>query len=105
MATLNFFKRKAVPYLVNKGETSNSWFREYSDGWVEQGGYFSADKATEVVSLARPFVNENYCLVINGNIVGTANGNFGFSAKTNSTFSILNAYNAKGFDWFACGFS
>lgn len=89
--------------VVDSGSTSTGWWRKWSDGWIEQGGRFTANELTEKISLVKPFANTDYCLLVNGNIVGNANGNWGYSEKTKTTFSILNAYNAKGFDWFACG--
>ena len=46
--------------LVESYSDNYSWYRVYSDGWVEQGGYSTADPVT----LFKPYSNTNYSIFI-----------------------------------------
>jgi hypothetical protein len=82
----------------------NEWYRIWSDGWIEQGGYGSAS-----VTLLKPYSNTNY----NVQITSTYTGSGGFVMtcydKTTSNFKIYRSWysggeaNGYGF-WRACGY-
>ena len=46
--------------VVNVGESGNSWFREWSDGWIEQGGKVSRTGVKDIVTLPKAYSNTHY---------------------------------------------
>lgn len=93
------------PYIVEVSDKSllPSWYRVWSNGWCEQGGYIAA-KTTEF-SYLFPFVSTEYSLIVNfAESSGTANAVIKNVApfKTNSGFTIgssdhLRVWEAKGY--------
>lgn len=58
-------------FLVAKqdptAENNYTWYRKWSDGWVEQGGYISANNVREIssaVTLPVPMANNTYSVTI-----------------------------------------
>lgn len=53
-------------YIVEKSDPSllPSWFRVWSDGWIEQGGRINTTSENQqvTVNLLKPFSNTNYCI-------------------------------------------
>lgn len=92
-----------------KSEDGASWYRRYSDGWVEQGGHLTASKNPETISLFIPFANDKYNLQLtsgdnddNAKINGVA-----VYQRTSSNFTFVSGYNgtfyAVEINWYACG--
>lgn len=84
-----------------------TWYRKYSDGWVEQGGTFSGtfgQYTTKTVSLPIEMVNTAYCGFITSYETGT-NYTPHISAKTTTTvtFSYVINTTANGATWLVCG--
>lgn len=89
-----------------------SWYRKYSDGWIEQGGDIQSSTKNESVTVTLPtaFTTTTYCVI--GTLAGTGStsndaGSFvivtpkkttGFTAKsTDDTTNYLST-------WYACGY-
>lgn len=53
-----------VKYIVETWQSGTSWYRVWSDGWIEQGGYLSWNGAWTTLTFNRPFTTTNY--YING---------------------------------------
>lgn len=92
------------PYIVEVSDKSilPSWYRVYSDGWCEQGGYCSASMD---VTFLKPFIDANYSLV-GGLIPGVSSENyehmnFKNQTATGFTFSTYDQYKVK---WVASGY-
>lgn len=77
-----------------------SWYRKYSDGWIEQGGYTSTTTATYPL----PFANTDYTLLTGSNRGGSSNsGNFNYITKWSETgFTHALDSNQKVW-WYAVG--
>lgn len=45
-----------------------SWYRVYSDGWCEQGGYYvpTSSAYNYTISLLKPYTNTDYCIYLTG---------------------------------------
>ena len=102
--------------VVVKTWTANdglSWYRKYSDGWIEQGGFYykgsSVDNALQTVTLPTPFSTRTY--VVSTMPLGTGTG---FSAvlgcdcytasyRTTSKFTIHMNGGYFGYEWYATG--
>lgn len=59
-----------APYITETYQNGNSWYRIWSDGWCEQGGY-AADNSS--VIFLKPYTNNSYTLIGSG-VTGSANG-------------------------------
>lgn len=59
---LDFLKNRnsADAYIVETGGDSTSWYREWSDGLLEQGGSYTAVNGTNTVTFLKPFSSSNY---------------------------------------------
>lgn len=49
--------------VVEKGTTASGWYRLYSDGWIEQGGYFDPTSATKTISI-KEMANTDYTILL-----------------------------------------
>lgn len=88
-----------------KSTDGMTWFRKWSDGFIEQGG-FSGPSAT-YFNLATPFSNTNYTLLA----TCAAGGNYsnsGYMVSTNnktvSSFQYLTGFSGWSLYWYAAGF-
>lgn len=84
--------------LVDDNVDGTQWFRKYSDGWIEQGGYVSNVPmyGSVTTSLVVPLSNTDYTIVI-----GSAGGSESIckvstSSKTTSSFVISRQYTGNG---------
>jgi len=99
--------RTVVDTYVN----GTSWYRVYSDGWIEQGGYYlGLGQGIYILTLLKSFTNTNYTFLRNQYSLGSGGSSgyycTGYTAKTASTVSIptdSTGYTA-GYSWFACGY-
>ena len=53
-----------IKYVKETWKSGTSWYRIWSDGWIEQGGYLSWNGAWTTLTFNRPFTTTNY--YING---------------------------------------
>lgn len=83
-----------------------SWYRKYSDGWIEQGGEFTKQRDTNVtVTFPVAFRNTNYTIATSQYAQLSSNSPVcAFTAKT--TTGITHNYGSWGskWGWFACGY-
>lgn len=98
----------APAYVVQNYRSGKSWYRLWSDGWLEQGGYRSGSEGGFVTfNLIKAFSTTDYnvlgmctrtdatfapCMIVNNNNKTTAS----FQALPNST--------SQGVYWTACGY-
>lgn len=83
-----------------------SWYRVYSDGWVEQGGQISSLGTTAVsVTLLKPFADTNYTIntasYVNNN---TIQHGYVRNAPTTTTIGFRATGTVDTFYWTACGY-
>ena len=93
---------QALPHITETYVNGTSWYRIYSDKWLEQGGYCSS--STQTVKYLKSFKNTNYTLV-GGLIQGTPSTtyehlNMGSQTVNGFTYTSYDGYSLK---WFACG--
>lgn len=98
-----------VPAVVVKNyRNGKSWYRVFSDGWVEQGGYRTGSENTFVTfNLLKSFATTDYSVKGNCTRTDTAfdpsfivNNN----SKTTTSFSALPNSSSQGVYWTACGY-
>lgn len=70
-ADRDFYNTSMIDFVVARqlptAENNYTWYRKYRSGWVEQGGYISANNAREIssaVTLPVPMANMNYSVTI-----------------------------------------
>lgn len=113
LAALNFLKKRTGAYLVDSGETSTTWYRKYSDGWVEQGGNVNevGFYAQKNVTYPIPFRDASYSLCVGGknnpyNNESIVSAIFCTRLSDKSSCTICNYSNPTSTaTWFACGYS
>ena len=84
-------------------QSGQSWYRKYSNGWVEQGGYVS-DAVDATVNLLVPMKDTNYTLLTSKSMYAGSHviNTYG---KTSTSFSICAwGQGGKGFKSSATGF-
>lgn len=99
-----------IPVLVHSWNSGTSWYRKYSDGWIEQGGstYLSSNPCNLTFHLT--FSNTNYTFVgfyrdidDNAKITGCA-----YRTKYTSYIRLVQGYNDNSYPdtimWYACGY-
>lgn len=69
------------PFICEITSNGTSWAKKWSDGWVEQGGYFS-NLYDGTVSLLVPMANTNYSVITSK-----------YVAEEDSSSYVINAYN------------
>ena len=102
-----------VAVVVQNYVSGASWYRVWSDGWKEQGGYVAgsttADK-TYTVTFLKSFSNANYTVQINPRVVNNTTTpqirHIGYYTKAASNFTFCMPANTyvTGSDWYACGY-
>lgn len=87
-------------FIVESWRSGTEWYRKYSDGTIEQGGYVSTTTATYPL----PFANTDYTLLTGSNRGGSNNsGNFYYvTAWTTTGFTHALDSNQKVW-WYAVG--
>ena len=108
--------RSAVKaYITETYVNGASWYRIWSDGWIEQGGHFSrafTHNTAFKISFLKAFSNANNYLVLQGGSSALAGVSLvGFELATRTKTSYTAKYNAQNggthtleYDWYACGY-
>ena len=112
----NIESPKLPVFLVAKqdptAENGYTWYRLYSDNWVEQGGaYTGSTNDTNVangITFLKPFADTNYFAMITCNstntTVNTAQPDWIYGRSTTSMSVHIDSYtNGTRKDWMACG--
>lgn len=87
--------------VIQNYVSGTSWYRVWSDGWIEQGGY-SSGSSGRTVALIKNFTTTNYS--INGAIIGTSATGDNSIVIGNLTTSNFKIYSANATRWYACGY-
>lgn len=93
-------------YIKETGKSSDgtSWYRVWSDGWIEQGGtYTSSDNSRYPITLSKRMTTTNYHSTVTGGYHVTSNNGFGYCYdKTTSGFKAV-VIEPRG-TWYVCGY-
>jgi hypothetical protein len=99
-----------APHIVETYVNGTSWYRVYSDGWVEQGGQFGGDGAGGItIGLLKTMADTNYSLEVFANV---SDGTFFGTGYKNSTSQITiwttnyigGMTRQAGSSWKVCGY-
>lgn len=58
--TLNALGERRV---IEAGKNGTTWYRKWSDGWIEQGGQIEANIGQATVTFPKAFTDSNYSIV------------------------------------------
>lgn len=91
--------------VVTNYRNGASWYRIWSDGWIEQGGYSQGGKTATTVTFPKPFTNTNYTITLGttGTLGTNNNGICSISEKTASSFKLY-SFSDYYCNWYACGY-
>jgi hypothetical protein len=93
-------------YVKETGKSSDgtSWYRVWSDGWIEQGGtYTSSDNSKYPITLSKKMTTTNYHSTVTGEYNVASNNGFGCCYdKTTSGFKAV-VIEPRG-TWYVCGY-
>lgn len=111
----SYIKTSALKsYVTETWKNGRSWYRKYSDGWIEQGGYINSGSTGSwrtTVSLHKAYTSASTYNVIvtiddidpNGD--RTQNCGIGTYSKTSSSFSVAQENSGSPYaSWYACGY-
>ena len=95
----------------SKYNADGSWYRKWSDGWLEQGGFCNATSngAAITVNLLKPMKNTNYTVLKSFNTTtgGYTSGAtalyYQAYAKTTTSFNTYDGTTTLKTVWYACG--
>jgi hypothetical protein len=97
---------------VQSWKSGTSWYREYSDGWIEQGGTViigsssTSSSAVKIVTLHKPFISTGYSILVTPRSEDGAWVAVTIKEKTTTNFGayLQESNYAKGVFWRASGF-
>lgn len=76
-------------YITDTYSNGNNWYRKYSNGWVEQGGYMNGLYDARV-TLHVPMKNTNYTVLTGKNYAGSTSSSAAINvySKTTTNFTV-----------------
>ena len=101
-----------VSYVVEQGsDESGSWYRRFSNGWVEQGGYI-ADMPYSMIRVTYPveFRDKNYVILMTAGVTdsgGNLSDGFAVSSKMTTSINLQGNYTSDTnlYSWEAKGYA
>ena len=97
----------AKAYTTETWSKGTSWYRKYSDGWIEQGGGYTKERDTNItVTFPVAFKDTNYTIstVQYSRLPNSDAPICDFTFKTNTGFAHNYPSWGSKIDWFACGY-
>ena len=99
-------------YIVDSWRNGRNWWRKYSDGWMEQGGWVTmvavkSNWGSTVINLHQPFIDTNYlCSALFPSINDGAYGTAGQPQELTRSSFVMRVYNSGSAvePWYACGY-
>lgn len=90
--------------IVETYHSGASWYRVYSDGFCEQGGYITSASGSSI-SLLKNYADTNYSILLSGSYgsAGTDVNTVVWNNKTTSSFTYYKSF-SNGTTWYACGY-
>lgn len=91
-----------VAVVVQNYVNGTSWYRVWSDGWIEQGSTKAYENNTGnyTISLLKPFSNANYTVIVQTG----AGGSYASAVSSQTATSFTGGYLGRCRGWYACGY-
>lgn len=103
---LSDIQQLSKSYITETYINGSSWYRVWSDGWIEQGGRLQIQASTQAsVNLMKPYSDTNYAAFCSHSLPGTGNQAESYIQQTSaSVVSIGNSCgNEQTFTWMCAG--
>ncbi len=106
---LNWLNTDGIRTVIETYSNGSSFYRLYSDGWLEQGGFFGTSTggwASVAFTYLKPFQNTNYQLFCLGNWNSAESSSCKVTAKSTTGATVTYANNTTNVQlsvWYACG--
>ena len=102
-----------TPHIIEKYQSGTSWYRIWSDGWIEQGGQINGGvySSPAILTFHKAFIDTNY--TISAVVITTETGNWTrtvyLGVKGNTNIKVVTGHNGSGgsslpISWYACGY-
>ena len=110
--TLEIIKRTdpeiQAPYVYRSYRNGNSWYKLWSDGFIEQGGIVSAAQNGDVVTFLQPYSTVVLDIQLTCTWIGS-NYNSGYNTATRQNFKFYTAMPSNiaegvAVNWYSCGY-
>ena len=97
---------KEIIRLVESQTDGTNWYRKYSDGWIEQGGYISSTSMTKTVTFGLAFTTSTYTLLLSkgDGLCGSEGQAWTGITSTTTTGFVTNDNFTQKVYWYACGY-
>ena len=96
------------PIVQETYRSGTSWYRIWSDGWIEQGGILTSNSSLVTYNFVYPFADTNYLIsqTQNSGNLGTQSNGSVISRVSNTQFNMLFSVQSTGlvYSWYACGY-
>ena len=93
------------PYLVSTWTNGTSWYRKYSDGFIEQGGYMGVTGTTSfTVTFPTPFAGASYVLNVYAFDLDPSSGHPRTAWRTPYGFNFGKTSSVVDTSWYAAGY-
>jgi hypothetical protein len=103
---LSDIQQLSKSYITETYINGSSWYRVWSDGWIEQGGRLQIQASKQAsVNLMKPYSDTNYAAFCSHSLPGTGNQTESYIQQTSaSVVSIGNSCgNEQTFTWMCAG--
>lgn len=111
---LNWLNTDGIRTVVETYSSGSSFYRVYSDGWIEQGGVYSGSYTADgiyTITLLKAMSSADYYYTALGQANGSsATSNWGtgapyLSTRTTTSFQIISdaIQFSTGMSWYVCG--
>ena len=95
----------SVAVIVQNYKNGNSWYRVWSDGWIEQGGNIEQNTGTSGhVTFLKSFTASGVYTICLGLASSVVSHNCSVNNRANSGFDWYKSYNDTAVTWYACGY-
>lgn len=94
-----------VAVVVQNYKNGKSWYRKWSDGWIEQGGFKDMANGENTITLLQNFTDTNYNVQVSLYYTsGTGTYNVTIKSVTTSNFKAYSSNTNHDMYWYACGY-
>ena len=99
-----------VAVVVQNYKSGTSWYRIWSDGWIEQGGSWGTNTgawAEASVTYLKAYKDTNYQLFVQGNWTSAECSSCKITSRSTAGFTgtyANNLYSVMPSWWYACGY-
>lgn len=108
--TTSTASQDAPAYVIKNYRSGQNWYRVWSDGWIEQGGY-KTQASPNTISLLKSFTTTDYTVLAicdrtdatYGPVVVVFRGNSSYP-KATTKFTLGGNASSAGQYWYACGY-